>query len=272
MSSNPFDPKGGPAICRTEDSLILPRVSQRGGLRAAGARRAVIPFGEPAGAEARATTPPQVRLSYLVPADVLPRNDYRRAINNAGIHLQRFYAEQLGGRSFLLRDPAVEVLRTGHDADFYSTNPAGSVQNHWFFNNVTRDGLALTGGQFFDPQFVWIFYIDAPHDPATGGGAGTSGVAALPREDLDGLLGTFDNACRWVGGLGHELGHALGLPHPPGCDSNPSGPDCNSLMFLGYPNYPDTFFSDLDRARLSDNRFIQPVDLTGPVFDCATGL
>ena len=23
---------------------------------------------------------------------------------------------------------------------------------------------------------------------------------------------------RWIGGLAHELGHALGLLHPPGCE------------------------------------------------------
>ena len=282
-SKKPLNLQSGGPVCHTEASHVPTRAtsrsrraeSRRAGSRRAGSRRAgsrVAPGGGVL-AETMSFGPPRVRINYLVPADRQPRDDYLSAIQNAAVHLQRFYAEQLSGNSFLLHDPVVEVFGTSHNASFYSTNPAGEHQSHWFFNNVRNDAFAVTDGKFFDDRFTWIYYIDAPHDPATGGGAGTSSVAVLPRQDLDGLLGAFNNACRWVGGLGHELGHALGLPHPDGCDANPnSRQDCRSLMFLGYPDYPDTFFTDEHRTILSDSLFIRPVELFDPAFDCAGGL
>jgi hypothetical protein len=266
-SKKPSNPQDGGPVCRTQASLVPPQAADRSLLRAA-------PPGGTVMSPQASVTQPHVRFNYLIPADRLPREDFRRAINNAAVHVQRFYAEQLGGSTFMLHDPVVEVFKTGHNASFYSTNPAGQHKSQWFFNNVTSDAFAVTGGKFFDDHFIWIYYIDAEHDPATGGGAGTSSVAALPRQDLDGLLGAFNDACRWVGGLGHELGHALGLNHPAACDANPgsSNPDCRSLMFLGYPDYPDTFFTEEHRAILSDKPFIMPVELTDPPFDCADGM
>jgi hypothetical protein len=45
--------------------------------------------------------------------------------------------------------------------------------------------------------------------------------------------------------MGHELGHALGLPHPPECEDSDPNTICpeQALMWLGYLTYPDTFFT-----------------------------
>ena len=63
-----------------------------------------------------------------------------------------------------------------------------------------------------------------------------------------------------IGGLGHELGHALGLPHPPGCD--PWDPmtcddlEALSLMHDGYAPYPDTYLLPDDKEILIRSPFI----------------
>ncbi len=189
--------------------------------------------------------------------------------------------QQRAGRRdvFTLANPTVEVYRTDRDAAAYSTTPAGADQSLWFWFNATADGFAATGGSFSDPDDIWIFYIDAL--PACGqvtGGAAS--VAVLPANDLRGLAGepTIDpctgeveptlGPCRWVGGLGHELGHALGLPHPAGCESG--SPDCptNALMWLGYLTYPNTFLTSNDLSILGQSAFIDATKLTGIVPSC----
>lgn len=127
-----------------------------------------------------------------------------------------------------------------------------------------------------------MFYIDS--DPACGQLTGAAaGVAVLPANDLRGVAGEeniplcagqpADDAgvCRWVGGLGHELGHALGLPHPLACeDGNPST-ECpsNTLMWLGYITYPDTFLLESDKVTLEESPFISSVHLRKSLPACS---
>ncbi len=196
----------------------------------------------------------QVRMIYLVPSDKSVRADYQNAIASAISDLQGFYRNQMGaGYGFSLHVPIVEVYQLPHTAAFYSTGynsrPGG------FYENVLDDGFALTGGGFDDPNNRWIFYVDADLicGQYTGG---TNGIALLPANDLRGLTGQAivptcpgDNpgdygVNRWIGGLGHELGHAFGLPHPPGCDSGHCADGLfayNSLMYAGYAYYPGTY-------------------------------
>ncbi|HVF44014.1 MAG TPA: carboxypeptidase regulatory-like domain-containing protein [Pyrinomonadaceae bacterium] len=214
----------------------------------------------------------QVRVVYLVPSDRNVRADYRNEIAKAVSDVQRFYREQLGGGlAFSLHAPAVEVYQTPHAAAFYSTgNGSGS-----FWARVLGDGFALTGGGFNDPDNRWVFYVDA--DPACGQGiGGTQGVALLAANDLRGLTGqanvpvcpndfpdTF-GVNRWVGGLGHELGHTFDLPHPPGCDAGRCAGGshaANSLMWTGYAFYPNTYLLDENKTQLLATSFFNVLSL-----------
>ena len=96
---------------------------------------------------------------------------------------------------------------------------------------------------------------------------GTSAVALLGANDLRGLNGeplvpinpgdvtTNPGFDRWVGGMGHELGHAFGLDHPAG---SPGGPNDDCLMYLGYLAYPDTYLRLEDKTHLMGSGFFSP--------------
>jgi hypothetical protein len=215
---------------------------------------------------------PVVRVIYLVPSDGSIRRDYARHLDGAIDHVQIWLRNELGENlSFSTNKKPVEVIQTSHTAAWYRDNPAGDFPI-WFFSNVLADGFALTGGQFNDPSNIWVFYIDS--DPACGQLVGAAaGVAVLPANDLRGLAGEnnippcpgqlpdTEGVCRWVGGLGHELGHALGLPHPPGCEAGDPSCPSNALMWLGYITYPNTFLLESDKTLLENSPFASPVHI-----------
>lgn len=206
---------------------------------------------------------PSVRVVYLVPADREPRADYARAITNACGHIQRWYWEQLGRqRTFVLHDPFPEIVRMRHPERWFATNARRAKQTQWYWENLLGEAFELTGARFDDPAHRWVLYADAEHDPGQSVGA-AAGVAVLPEHDLRGLLGEaqpghLQGAPRWVGGLGHELGHALGLPHPPACEKDGSIPEAQCLMWVGYAKYPATFFLEEEKRLLFASPFIVP--------------
>ena len=238
-------------------------------------RDAVPPLAAKSGTHA-----PVVHIVYLVPADGRVQRDYVQNLRDAAVNLQAWYSDALGiGETFTLANPTVEVYRTDRTAAEYTTTPAGDNQSLWFWLNATADGFAATGGSFNDPDDVWVFYIDAL--PGCGQSVGgVASVALLPANDLRGLAGepTINpctgqveptlGPCRWVGGLGHELGHALGLPHPAACESG--SPDCptNTLMWFGYLTYPNTFLTADDQAILGESAFIGATKLPKKVPAC----
>jgi len=195
--------------------------------------------------------PNSVRIVYLVSTDRTVREDFRKGIEAAAKDLQRWYAKQLGGPTFRLNNPVVEVVRSDKDAKWFYENPNGTNEDDWGFNNGLAEARRLVGARHGDPKYVWVIYSDGPGNKGRGGG----GVTVLPEDDLLGLVGQHPqqtDAKRWIAGLGHELGHAFGLAHPRDTDK-----DADAIMWLGiYGKYPDgTYLTDEDKAILLRSPF-----------------
>ena len=152
------------------------------------------------------------------------------------------------------------------DSDYYSRG------NAW---EKVMEGVQHCAPVAWESDFVWVLYVDVdeacdePHEL----GAGAGGIAMMPRWDLEGLLsqgeeeyyycdvGPFrDPLGRWFGGLAHELAHAVGVPHPPGCEAELPTCDSPALMWVGYPNYPDTYLRFDEKEILIRSPFITPTD------------
>jgi hypothetical protein len=198
-----------------------------------------------------------VRVVYLVSRDRQVQTNYLAAVEHAIRDLQVWYGRQLQGPTFKLHSPVVEVAHSSEAADWFYGHANGGNRDDWGFNNALAEASRLLGARYNDPHYIWVIYSDGPGNKGRGG----FGVTCLPEDDLLGLIGrhpTQKDPKRWIGGLGHELGHAFGLPHPP--DTVRDG---DAIMWAGfYGKYPDPCY-----LTESDKRIL----LQSPFFFDATG-
>ena len=160
-------------------------------------------------------------------------------------------------------------------------NPSGEYAL-WFWTNVLTEAFALTGAKFADPNNTWVFYIDS--DPGCEQAAGaTLGVVLLGANDLRGLAGepyvpprqalrqTLRGCAGGLVGSGTSWVMRFGLPHPPECEDSDPNTVCplNTLMYLGYITYPQTFLLETDKETLAQSGFFSPVRLRQSLPECS---
>lgn len=197
-----------------------------------------------------------VRIIYMVSKDREMKKEYVKAVEKAAQSVQKWYAEKLGGRTFRLHDPIVEVVKSDKGAMWFTENPNDSHRDNWGFLNTLAETKRLCDYEKNREQFVYVVYSDGPGDK----GRAIPGFVYLPEDDLLGLVGnhpTQKDVQRWVGGLAHEVGHGLGLKHP-----KDTKKDYTAIMWAGfYGEYPErAYLTDEDRKILSESPFTQAPD------------
>ncbi len=193
-----------------------------------------------------------VRFIYMVSSDREVKEEYTKAIEDAARSIQKWYAGQLDGAGFALHDPIVEVIKSDKSAAWFTENPCRTHRDNWGFRNSLSELTRLCGARPGRDGFAWVVYSDGPGNK----GRAIPGYAYLPEDDLLGLVGrhpTQKDPNRWIGGLGHELGHALGLPHPKDTKKHH-----RAIMWAGfYGYYPNgAYLTDEDKAILAKNPLI----------------
>jgi hypothetical protein len=183
---------------------------------------------------------PKVHVVYAVPAGATWNQDDIAAIGGALASLQGWYLGQVG-KTFSYT-PTL-LCKLPYSASHYLVNTWNKL-----FTDIQPCANVTSSSKHAD----WVVYADVDHKCHSAGpiGEGEAGLTFLGVEDLSGLIGGPVSECgqsfdypptRYIGGLGHEMGHTFGLPHPPGCDAGLPKCDTNALMWLGYVSYPDTY-------------------------------
>jgi hypothetical protein len=204
---------------------------------------------------------PAVRVIYAVPNDKIHDPDHDVAMLMAMLDLQRWYKDEMaGGGTFALVWPSQRCRLPEPESHYLSP-----VERSWGRFYRLRDAVRETCADIVaEREFATLIFADID-EPCQGAQIGaavkpqtyTAGYALLrpPYFVCDGASSPWSRN-RWVGGTGHELGHALGLPHPPGCDEGLPTCDRGALM-KSHWLWPDTYLRDDEREILAASDFVR---------------
>lgn len=207
-----------------------------------------------------------VKIIYVVPSDRRERQDFVLAISDGVRRFQAWLGAQLGGKTIRFASPAVTVLHSQRNAAWFQGDPSTQAN---FWRIATKEITSLGLVKYNDPNMRYLIFVDA--DLRCGqSGAGGDGVAVLEANNLRGLIGqTIVPACspstgadiqqrdRWIGGIGHELLHTLGLGHADQYEDC-RDPTCRNraLMAFGYVLYPNAELRPQDKEFLLKSKSI----------------
>lgn len=223
------------------------------------------PASEPASSPAMAVQP-----ILFVPNNLTADPSYAPSINAALETIRTWYGSQLGGKTFDYVPTQVVVGQ--HELSYYcpkTTNTSQCIQipgelgaDSGDIYNVLSE-LALRGYPIQQNNILLVFWVGGYGYAGGAQYSPSSGFAALGDWALDGLAGKYESGtatsrcsdsafayviCKknaQIGSVGHELGHAFGLPHPTDDGSQPGDPNywLSTIMAVSW-DFPEVLLID----------------------------
>lgn len=193
-----------------------------------------------------------VAVYLITPRNAAFNQNYYDALKSCALSLQAWYKTQMGNnKTFILSPQVLDTLKGLHDSQWYNSyndTYSGTDPRFYAYRNTLYEMKQILGQNFDLSTYTYFVYVAAP-----GGGAGSLGFCAMGDQDLKGLLGQNPenlNPNRWIGGGGHELGHAFGLNHP-------ANQNFEAIMWTGYLTYPNCILQNEDKNILNASIFFR---------------
>ncbi len=212
----------------------------------------------------------KVQPILFVPNNLSADPAYLSAINESLGTIGAWYATQLNGRTFRFV-PALEVIGQ-YELQHYCPKTISSTQciqvpgeigaDPGDIYNVLSD-LESQGYPVRQNVILLVFWVGGYGYAAGSKYSDTSGWAAVGDWTLDGIAGKYeegtatsrcsDSPSAWLictknaqtGTIGHELGHAFGLPHPTDDGTQPGNPNYwLSTIMAVYWDFPNVVLID----------------------------
>ena len=133
----------------------------------------------------------QLNIVYFLGSDTEPVPDYERRLSELLLYLQQFYGKEMQRHGYGARSFGLDIKSPGrvNIIEYKAKNPAA----HYPYEN----GGGWKAAQELD-EFFNCFALDYP----------AFDIKHLGQKTREGRLLT-----KWYGGMAHELGHGLNLPH-----------------------------------------------------------
>lgn len=209
---------------------------------------------------------PAVRMIYAVPSDGAPDPDHAAEMVRAVMDLQLWYREEMEGSTFAIASPMQHCALPGTEAEYLEL-----TDHRWDrFYRIRDDVRDACADILYDRDFVslvWVAIDDHCESRVLGAAGRPSETRAgyaimeLPFEYSYAAQcgsGSWDRG-RWVGMIGHELGHGLGLHSPEKAHADCEEGDDRCLWSLMKRHYrwPETWLLDSERELLRQSEFVR---------------
>ncbi len=182
---------------------------------------------------------------YFVPRDITPNPYALRSIDRTMQSVRRWYAEQLGDRTFRL-DPAILFNGSYQRSYYYGSCAPITASCYLEYQNRANyygdklwtsifDDLSNHGYPGAGNQVLGVFFQDDGYGATALGNPGKFLTELAPVNIIGDCLSVGCGKNVDEGGIAHELGHAFGLPHT--ADDTQSSTE-RSIMYRGFYHYP----------------------------------